>query len=1000
MRRLNSGSGRGFLFYALMVHILLGFAGPAFSEKGALQKNERYLVIVRQAESDRENGNFDSAIGRFKEALDISREAGDPAAEAACLTKLGLLHWNIGQVPEAIRCYSDAQQKARESGQNDVLDRCREVLKAVGLYNAGKDYRQSNLLQRSTESFERALGISRRIKNEEITVKCLRQLSLTYWQMNDLKSFLLRNEEALESARKIKHKKEEGRCLNNIGLYHWKSTNYSSALSYFNAALQIGVSLHESQVQAECLSNIGGVYLHLGDYNKALSYFKSALSLDHELGREIEISRDFNNIGVALENHGFIQNNKDELLEALDYFDKSLKLLRKYSDINTEIEALNNKGTILTALEKPDDAQHNLNLAYDKARKVNRFSAIGMIFNNLGVVFLRMGLLDKAVVYFSQAIDVLRKIKQEDTLWEAYYGLGQCYEKKGEFQAALSNYGKSVEVIDGIRSRILLDTFKVGFARDKLKVYERILDLLFQLKTANQEESLVEKMFSIVEKAKARAFLESLADAKINFKEGLKPAFKKKEEDISREISLIVFQLSSPALGAEERNERISRLGRAEDEYMRFISEMKMERPALANLASPETCSLRQLKEEFLDDRTGIAEYFLGESKSFLFFVTKKGSELFELPSREVLEKSLKGYLKALVTPDRKKFSGSLASERIAGELLFPLRLPVAAGIDRLIIVPDGVLYYLPFETLGIPGDGRRRPGYLIKDYEVSYAPSSSSLVLLSGKTTGPRPKSFLGFGDPAYDSRESRGNGISPVEGEMLGEVYLGQGFDFSPLPFSKKEVLDVAGHFPRKSRDLYLGREAQERVLKGLPLEDYQIVHFACHGLLDEKVPFRSALVLSKDERGEEDGFLQVREIYNLRMNADLVVLSACQTGKGSLERGEGLLGLPRIFFYVGSKAVISALWPIGDRSTAGFMDKFYGFLSGGYSKTAALRMAKLRMIGSEFSHPFYWAAFVLNGDRSPVLPDRPVPVLPSAESQSVRRNDRSPDSRLLPF
>ena len=163
MRRIDLGTGRGFLLYALMVHILLVFAGPAFSEKGALQNNGRYLVIVRQAEFDRENGDFDSAIGRFKEALDNSREAGDPGAEAACLSKLGLLHWNIGQVPEAIRYYSDAQQKARESGQNDVLDRCRDVLEAISLYNAGKDYRQSNFLQRSAESFERALGISRRI---------------------------------------------------------------------------------------------------------------------------------------------------------------------------------------------------------------------------------------------------------------------------------------------------------------------------------------------------------------------------------------------------------------------------------------------------------------------------------------------------------------------------------------------------------------------------------------------------------------------------------------------------------------------------------------------------------------------------------------------------------------------------------------------------------------------------------------------------------------------
>jgi CHAT domain-containing protein/tetratricopeptide (TPR) repeat protein len=1000
MRRIDLGSGKGFLFYALMVHILLAFAGPAFSEKDALQSNERYLVIVRQAESDLENGNFDSAIGRFKEALDNSREAGDPGAEAACLTKLGLMSWNIGQVPEAIRYYSDAQQKARESGQNDVLDRCRAVLEAISLYNAGKDYRQSNFLQRSVESFERALGISRRIKNEEITVKCLRQLSLTYWQMNDLKSFLLRNEEALESARKIKHKKEEGRCLNNIGLYHWKSTNYSSALNYFNEALHIARDMNDIQTEAESLNNIGIIYKDLGDFEKAISYFYGTLDIDKKTKNRAATFYDMINIGSAYKAQGNLNNNVDELYRALKCFTDCLNLQGANSEILVRISLLNNIGATYCDLGNYRKAFDYYFLAIDETKKSKLFEEMSFLYNNIGNIYLKLNKINSASNSFIKAISPAGKFQFSRTLWEAYYGLGQCYEKRGEYQTALSNYEKSIEVIDGIRSRILLDTFKAGFARDKLKVYERILDLLFQLKTADRKETLVEKMFSIVEKAKARAFLESLAEAKIDFKEGLKPAFKKKQEDISREISSIVFQLSSPALGAEERNERISRLGRAEDEYMRFISEMKMDRPELASLASPETCSLRRLKEEFLDERTGLAEYFLGESKSFLFFVTKKGSELFELPSREVLEKSLKGYLKALVTPDRKGFSGSLASERIAGELLFPLRLPIAAGIDRLIIVPDGVLYYLPFETLSIPGDGPRRSRYLIEDYEVSYAPSSSSLILLSGKTTGPRPKSFLGFGDPAYDSMESRGNGISPVEGEMLGEAYLGQGFDFSPLPFSKKEILDVAGHFPRKSRDFYLGREAQERVLKRLPLEDYQIVHFACHGLLDEKVPFRSALVLSKDERKEEDGFLHVREIYNLRMNADLVVLSACQTGKGSLERGEGLLGLPRIFFYAGSKAVVSALWPIGDRSTAGFMDTFYGFLSGSYSKTAALRLAKLRMIRSEFSHPFYWAAFVLNGDLSPVFPDQPVSELPSAEAQSVRKNDRSPDSRLLPF
>ena len=132
-----------------------------------------------------------------------------------------------------------------------------------------------------------------------------------------------------------------------------------------------------------------------------------------------------------------------------------------------------------------------------------------------------------------------------------------------------------------------------------------------------------------------------------------------------------------------------------------------------------------------------------------------------------------------------------------------------------------------------------------------------------------------------------------------------------------------------------------------------------------MDEEFPFRSALILSLDEDRKEDGFLQVREIYNLKLEADLVILSACQTGKGKLERREGILGFPRIFFYIGAKSVVLSLWKINDKSTSIFMNYFYYYLSQGNEKARALRLAKLKMIESKFCHPFYWAAFVLNGD-----------------------------------
>ena len=199
----------------------------------------------------------------------------------------------------------------------------------------------------------------------------------------------------------------------------------------------------------------------------------------------------------------------------------------------------------------------------------------------------------------------------------------------------------------------------------------------------------------------------------------------------------------------------------------------------------------------------------------------------------------------------------------------------------------------------------------------------------------------------------------------EALREIYLDEGFELSPLPYSGREVRHVARCFHDDEVDVLSESQAKEDDIKSRFLEEYRIIHFACHGFLDEKTPRRSALVLTLDDDPNEDGFLQAREISSLRINADLVVLSACQTGKGRLENGEGVLGLPRSFFYAGARSTISSLWKVNDKSTSEIMPDFYRYLAAGSDKARALRLAKLKMLKSRFSHPFYWAAFVLNGD-----------------------------------
>ncbi len=475
------------------------------------------------------------------------------------------------------------------------------------------------------------------------------------------------------------------------------------------------------------------------------------------------------------------------------------------------------------------------------------------------------------------------------------------------------------------------------------------------------------ELFHIVERAKARSFLESIKESKIDITEKLTPELKKLDREISRDISAITVELSQSDLTMRKRSELINKLKQKEDEFLELISKIRLEIPEVADIVSLKPCTEEKLRDTLLDNKTAIVEYFLSENRSFMFVITRDDFKLFCLPPKKKIEKSMKAYLKFLSQlPKERLFRGVLASRRICEELRLSNGV-IPNHIKNLIIIPDGILYYLPFETLiASKTDETFGGNYLIKKYQISYSPSSSSLLfLLENEVKIQNSAGLLAFADPFYNMKKRSNNHKNKKGVNFLNELYTDNGFNITPLPFSQREVQEIAKYFPDDKKKLYFKKEAKEEILKKTSLRNYQIIHFACHGFLDEGFPFRSALVLALDDDMNEDGFLQVREIYNLRMQADLIVLSACQTGKGRLEKWEGVFGLPRIFFYAGAKSVLSTLWHVEDRSTARFMGYFYNHLAEGKSKASALRSAKLKMISSKLAHPFYWGAFVLNGD-----------------------------------
>ncbi|HCS47437.1 MAG TPA: hypothetical protein DIW61_03960 [Candidatus Aminicenantes bacterium] len=676
---------------------------------------------------------------------------------------------------------------------------------------------------------------------------------------------------------------------------------------------------------------------------------------------------------------GVMLADQRDLYSALDYYRRGLDLAKQNGDQISEAILLNNLGRIHVDLGKFSTALHYLQPLSSPVGDLPDQKTSAEILNNIGVCRLRMGDSNAAREYFLQALERGGQGVANQFLWETLYYLGACYESQQDHEQALNCYKASIEAIDFIRSRILEDEFKAGFGRNKLKVYEALVALILRPDDVAEHQNRAAEVFGIVERAKARAFLDTLGSIRPTLSGSLESPLNDQERLISGHITALIKEIARKNLPPGRRLELEATLRRAEDQYLEFHSRAmndeveSVEQLRFLSPALPVT--LEKAQSALLDEKTAILEYFLGENQSLLLLVTKTDIRIFPLPPRAEVEGTLFPYIKLLSDPPKGRWKGLAAGHNLFRVLLSEALPTLPESIENLIIIPDGGLCGLPFETLPLPSAAPTSDGeFLIFRYAVSYAASCSSLLLLKERrAASPVPWKLLALANPEYPRRASALQGEKVNPAGLMKSIYESEGFELAPLKQSRKEVQAIARFFPREARDIYFGQAASEETVKTAALENYGIIHLACHGYQDERVPFRSGLFLSLHDGQREDGLLQAREIAHLRLRAGLVVLSACRSSRGYIERGEGTMGLNRVLFFAGAQSVLSSLWEVGDRAAAEFMGHFYDHLFRGESKTLALRSAKLRMLKSGYGHPFYWSAFVLHGDSlSGINPD----------------------------
>ena len=742
-------------------------------------------------------------------------------------------------------------------------------------------------------------------------------------------------------------------------LYHLQN-DCAQSLEHAKAVVTLGKELKSPYVGRD-IGNLGVVYACVGDMTEAINYYTQALEISAD-----PRNADSGSLVSVLTN--IAEANLTNYAEALPMLERALALSQDIKNPRMKMRVLMGLGALYQQNGDYAKALERAKAALQIAQQTGVAVPEGNSWNLLGRIFYSMSDTVQAVEAHRRALSIGERTSTPQVTWQALAGLAAVFEKQGKLEQAVQHYRHAIEIIEDVRKRIGISEDRAGFLANKINIYEKLIALLIPAKGKTIQPAASEA-FHYVERARARAFLDLLAEAKVEVEQNTAPDLTKRQQQLQQRISQFTTQL------IKERSQETSKqdkakiaeleksLSQADIELADWLRELRGRNPRYAALKYPEPVTLAQI-QALLNDDTLLLSYSLAEPQSFLFAITRNDFQVRRLPPETTLREGVKKLLAAITdknhpSPDEYR----LQAVRLTRHLLLPVSQMIA-GKKALVIVPDGALHRLPFETLLLPGttargDLRQLP-YLIRHCAISYVPSASVLAELHKEQRAVAPKGFIAFGDPIYKQLPES------VIASTLRAAGAGR-LNFQPLQHSRAEIDGIAKLFAEDERAIFFGEAANEENVKAQErLGHYRMVHFSTHGYVNETRPRFSGLVLSLPSgklASTEDGLLSAYEIFNLKLNANLVVLSACETGLGKEVKGEGLMSLTRAFMYAGTPSVVVSLWNVNDESAADLMIRFYRNLKTGMNKGKALRQAQLETIRDN-GFPFFWAPFVLVG------------------------------------
>ncbi len=811
--------------------------------------------------------------------------------------------------------------------------------------------------------YEKALTLDREKNDRRGEANALCNLGHVYWDWGRYATANSYYEKALAVSREIRCRHTEGLALNGLGNLNYYWGRYEKAANYYEQSLAIRRELKDRRGEGKTLNNLGLIFADWGQYDKALDFYNKCLVIHRELGNRLDEAGALNNLALVYLHRG-------DRGTAMAHIRQALTIWRQMK----------------VSVKGPKNLVGHLHM--DEGNLVNAAPLVRDVGYpaTLGRFYLLQRKYDEAKSEYEALLAFSETARRADDLFTAYTGLGMAYEGIGDNRSAAEFFKKAVAFTEELRTSVtanqrekFFDVTINGFLRTV--PYEGLARVLMRMK--KRKEALKGSEYT-----KARVFAETISRQAEGQQFDVPPKILKQDQAITDQLAALKKQRQK----AYEKKNKLTiealepQIKELEAKLQAHIKMLRSKYPLFAATKYPEPMDLSQTA---LNDNEWTLSYDVTDSGVLVYLtkgkelvkalfkpIPRKGLDKLVRKFREPLEVSERYFVKKLKSFDfacGKKLSDLLLSDMLSD---LPEGIPV-------IVIPDDSLGVVPFEMLVLKDSGKVVRGGKYPSVQgaqffgdrnpISYYQSITALTLVRtfGKATKAAPKRMV-MADPVFDVKDSRlANAnrqrrvalMKSMQDKLL-SIKNEMGLTFLRLPLTG-ELAKTLKELDPKETDLYTGMKASKPVLFEKPLTKYGSIVFATHGYFGKDLPGiqEPVLVLTLlDQPKGQDGFLRMSEVMGLKLNSDVVALTACQTGLGPRISGEGTMGMGRAFQYAGAKAVLMTLWSVAEKSSVILTESFFRHLKEGKSKLESLRLARKEIREAGYDHPFFWAPFIL--------------------------------------